>query len=225
MNQGNPETPIARSVQDLLKSCLSERRLARYAPAAEDDDVCVADLYLWNCDLCESFFMPLHMAEITCRNTIHSALLFRGTCWYENQTFLGLLDGNRRSELEKALADERAQHGDTADGHHLVSALTLGVWEHLTAKRFERFLFPKGIQKNFRHAPWQKKREDLHGLIESVRRWRNRIAHHNAIFDKGPSAKYQDALELISWSSPALSHWVATGGRVSQTINDRPRRA
>ncbi|MBD1203920.1 MAG: Abi family protein [Rhodobacteraceae bacterium] len=221
--QEKPLTLIERPVQDLLSAGLSERRLARYAPAAADGAVSTADMYLWNCALCEAFYLPLHFAEITSRNTIHSALLYKGEHWYENQTFRQLLDPHYRSELDKALADEREQHGGAVDAHHLVSALSMGFWQHMATVRFERFLFPRGIQKNFLHAPWQKKRQDLHDLVEGLRRWRNRIAHHNAIFDKGPAAKYQEALDLISWSSPDLSRWVAARSRVSQVINERPR--
>jgi len=221
--QEKPPVLIDPQVQDLLRAGLSERRLARYAPAAADGAVSAADMYLWNCALCEAFYLPLHIAEISSRNAIHSALLYKGERWYEDTTFRRILDAHYLSELEKALADERDQHGAVIDAHHLVSALSMGFWQHMTTRRFERFLFPKGIQKTFRHAPWQKKRQDLHDLIEALRRWRNRIAHHNAIFDKGPAAKYQATLDLISWASPDLSHWVASRSRVSQVINERPR--
>lgn len=221
--QVKPVSLIEQSIHDLLRSGLSDRRLARYAPAAADGAVSTSDMYLWNCSLCEALYLPLHIAEITSRNAIHSALLYKGDCWYENSTFRQLLEAHYRSELEKALADEREQHGGAVDAHHLVSALSMGFWQHMATVRFERFLFPRGIQKTFRHAPWKKKRQDLHDLIEGLRRWRNRIAHHNAIFDKGPAAKYQEALEIISWSSPELSRWVASRSRVSQVINERPR--
>lgn len=210
-------------VHDLLTTCLSERRLRRYASAANEAGVAREDIYLWNCELSEAFHLVLHMAEISCRNTIHSALLYKGERWFEDKTFRDLLDGPRRNDLDMALSEERAQHKDAFDAHHLVSALSFGFWEHLTTKRFKRYLFPKGFQKNFKHAPWQAKPEDLHTLIESVRRWRNRIAHHNAIFDKGPSAKFQDALILIGWTSPELEAWVSSRCRISQIINSRPK--
>lgn len=221
--QEKPLTLIDLPVQDLLRTGLSERRLARYAPAAADGAVSTADMYLWNCALCEAFYLPLHIAEITSRNAIHSALLYRGERWYENKTFRRILEPYYDRELEKALADERDRHGGAVDAHHLVSALPMGFWQHMTSGRFERFLFPRGIQKNFRHAPWSKSRQDLHDLIEGLRRWRNRIAHHNAIFDRSPVTRYQETLELISWCSPDLSHWVASRSRVSQVINERPR--
>ena len=220
-DQGRNLTDL--TVQKLLTDCLNDRRLQRYAPAAKDGDVAREDVYLWNCDLSEAFHFALHMAEVTCRNSIHSALIFRDPRWFENQTFLKLLDPVRQKDLNNAIHDETEQHGEVMDTHHLVSALSFGFWEHLTTKRFQRYLFPKGFQRVFKHAPWDAKLEDLHDLIESVRRWRNRIAHHNAIFDKGPSSKYQDALKLIAWSSPDLETWVATRCRVNQIINVRPK--
>lgn len=217
------QTPTDLRVQKLLTDCLSDRRLQRYAPAAGDAGVAREDIYLWNCDLSEAFHFALHMAEVTCRNSIHDALTFRDQRWFENPTFLKILDPVRRKDLDNAITDETDQHGDVMDADHMVSALSFGFWEHLTTKRFQRYLFPKGFQRVFKHAPWDAKLEDLHHLIESVRRWRNRIAHHNAIFDKGPSSKYQDALKLIEWSSPDLEAWVATRCRVNQIINARPK--
>ncbi len=223
MALGQVQTLTDLRVQRLLTTYLSDRRLQRYAPAAGDAGVAREHIYLWNCDLSEAFHFVLHMAEVSCRNSIHSALLYKGDRWFADKTFLGILDPNRKRGLENAISDEDEQHGKVMDAHHLVSALTFGFWEHLTTKRFQRYLFPRGIQKNFKHAPADARLEDLHGLIESVRRWRNRVAHHNAIFDKGPSSKYQDALKLIAWTSPELEAWVASRCRVNQIINARPK--
>lgn len=217
------QTRTDRDVQALMATYLSDQRLCRYAPAAADDGVAREDIYIWNCDLSEAFHFALHIAEISCRNSIHSALLYKGDRWFENTTFLGLLNGERKQSLLGVINSEMRQHGDLMDAHHLTSSLPFGFWEHLTTKRFQRFLFPKGFQRNFQHAPANARLQDLQKLIESVRRWRNRIAHHNAIFDKKPSSKYQDILRLISWSSPELETWVAKRCKVNQTINARPK--
>jgi hypothetical protein len=173
--------------------------------------------------MCEAFYLPLHFAEIGCRNAIHAALLMAcGVKWYENQTFLGLLNDRFRAELEDAIADEGAQHGKSLTAHHIVSALTLGFWEHLTTKRFQRLLWNKGIQPYFPGAHKDHSRESLHELIESVRRWRNRIAHHRAIFDKSPSRKLADTMELIKWVCGSTAVWVLTASSVQAVINKRP---
>lgn len=215
--------PTDLTDQTLLTLGLSDPRLQRFAAAAKDDGVAREDTYLWNLALAESFHLPLHMAEVTCRNTIHSALLFRDPAWHKNRIFRQELSATLLRDLDQAVADETDKHGDAMTCHHLVSALSFGFWQYLATDKMKRLLFPKGIKKNFKGAPDDAKPPDLYNLIESVRLWRNRIAHHNAIFDKGPASKYQDALKLISWTSVDLGNWVSKRCKVNQVINNRPR--
>lgn len=211
------------SVEKTLTDGLSAARVGRYTAAAATDRVSPVSTYMWNCRISSEFYLPLHLAEIATRNTIHKSLLFRDKDWPSNPTLRGIMGGKFKSELDAAVAEEKAQHGTSMTCDHIVSALTFGFWEHLTTKRFERFLFPKGISITFKGAPMGKRIHDLHDLIESVRRWRNRIAHHNPIFDKNPSSKYHDALTLIEWCSPAMNKWVASANSVQAIINDRPK--
>lgn len=179
--------------------------------------------YLWNCALSEAFYIPLHFVEIMCRNAIHNALLYKlGENWFENQTLHNILDGKFSREVTIAVDDERTQHGTEMTAHHVASALTFGFWEHLTTKRFERLLWHRGIRHNFVDARPTADRQSLHDLIESVRRWRNRIAHHRAIFDKDPMRKYQDSLELMKWVCRDTAGWVSSMSRVPRTLAARP---
>jgi hypothetical protein len=207
-----------------IQKALESARLSRYFRAAGNNDQTAFRFYLWNCALCEAFHLSLHVAEIVCRNAIHQALIRRGDPkWFENHTFRTLLEGRFRSELNDAVEKERRQHGLGMTPNHVVSALTFGFWEHLTTKRFERFLWAKGIHGSFPHAPNKSTYEDLHGLIESVRRWRNRIAHHRAIFDKGPTRKHQNAIELINWVCDSTGQWVSAESKVPGAVTLRPK--
>lgn len=215
-------SPTAKQFQAIEKAIQSER-LARYLPAAGKNKTLAFRYYLWNCALSESFYLPIHFSEVLCRNAIHRQLVFRlGEKWYEHTTFRNLLDPKFRSELDGAIADERAQHSSQMTNHHVVSALHFGFWEHLTTKRFERLIWHRGIGHNFPGAHFSKNRQDLHDLIESVRRWRNRIAHHNAIFDKSPSRKLQDTMDLIKWVCADTSAWLATVCTAQAVLNARP---
>jgi hypothetical protein len=179
--------------------------------------------YLWNCTLCESFYLPLHFSEVVCRNAFHKGLVRRfGDQWYSAKTLHTLLSPRFASELTDVCKEETTQHGPNMTAHHVVSGLTFGFWEHLATKRFDRYLWAHGIQAMFPYAPKGKGREDLRKLIESVRRWRNRIAHHQAIFDKGPSRKHQETLELIKWACNHTGDWVASSSRVMACIQLRP---
>lgn len=206
-----------------IETALNGDRLARYMPAASNDKALALQLYVWNCALCEAFYGPLHFAEILCRNAIHNALQARlGQGWYQHRTFRKQLSPKFLQELDNAVADEHQQHGGAMTDNHVVSALTFGFWEHMTTKRFERLLWIRGLRHSFPNMPWQKGRQDVHDLIESTRRWRNRIAHHRAIFDKGPTAKYQDTMMLIEWICADTAAWVTEMSSVSDIIKQRP---
>lgn len=178
---------------------------------------------MWNCALSEAFYLPLQMAEIAARNAIHRALIARvGNNWFQDAKLTGLLSQRYQTELANCIAEETAQHGANMTCHHVCSGMTFGFWEHLTTKRFHRLLWKWGIQHNFPNAPMGTTPLDLHDLIEKVRRWRNRIAHHKAIFDKGPASKYHDTISLIRWVCTDTASWVASISNVQQVINAKP---
>jgi hypothetical protein len=219
-----PNPPEPEKFQ-AIENAIYNQRLARYAIVAGTTDKTVLfRFYLWNCALCEAFYFPLQIAEIITRNAIHKALLDRlGDRWFENSTFLSLLDKKSRSDLRASVRREIKQHKSATTGHHVCSDLAFGFWEHLTTKRFERLLWNRGLQESFPQAPPSATpHKELHALIESARQLRNRIAHHKAIFDKSPSRKYQDVLTLIRWVCNDTADWVTSVSTVQAVINARP---
>jgi hypothetical protein len=207
-----------------IEAAIQPERIQRYLPAAGGDTKLAFQYYLWNCAICESFHVSLHFAEVVCRNALLKGLLQR--CqgnWIGDPVFRGLLDPYFADELAAACRAERKQHGGAMTPHHVVSALTFGFWEHLATKRFDRFLWAKGVKNIFPCAPNEMTRANVHGLIESVRKWRNRIAHHRAIFDKGPMRKHQDALDLINIACADTGAWVAASSKVPVAISLRPK--
>jgi hypothetical protein len=207
-----------------IQNALQKERLDRYLPAAGQNYEVAFKYYVWNCDLCESFYLSLHFAEVVCRNALHRALLNRcGDNWYSHKLLHTILDDDFAKELTNVCRTEGWQHGANMTSHHVVSSLTFAFWEHLATKRFERFIWAKGLRAVFPCAPKDKTYEDLRLLVESVRRWRNRIAHHRAIFDKGPTKKHQDALDLIKWACEHTGQWVASSSTVPRSLTKRPK--
>lgn len=207
-----------------IEKAMQAERLGRYMAASNKDKALAFEIYIWNCELSETFYFSLHFAEVVCRNAIHFALVSRFShTWFEEQIFLRILDKKYADELANVIEKETRQHDKTFTAHHVVSALSFGFWEHLTAKRFERLLWAKGIHHCFPNAPKNASYQDLQKLIESVRRWRNRIAHYQAIFDKGPSRKHQDTLDLIKWVCVDSSVMVGHLSKVTKTLALRPK--
>lgn len=205
-------------------SAMQHERLVRYLPAAHSDLPLVFRFYLWNTTLCEAFHLSLHFAEVVARNALHRHLeKTLGSQWFTATTFLRLLDQSNSNNLARACRDERQQHGSRFTAHHVVSALTFGFWQHLTTKRFKHMLWSQGVNAAFPNAPALVDRQALHDRLETVRRWRNRIAHHNAIFDKGPTRHHYQTLELINWVCPVTASWVQSMSTVPQAVNLRPK--
>lgn len=205
-----------------IEKAIHFERLKRYLPAAGNDSKLAIAYYLWNCDLCGAFYIPLHFAEILTRNAIHNALVARfGQNWWDDAIFRKIMDPRFLSEMDKAVYEEKQLQGANFTNNHVVSAISFGFWEHLTTKRFQRTLWHRGLHHSF-PGIGLKTLIELHDLIESVRRWRNRIAHHQAIFDKTPGKKHQEVINLIHLVCVDTSSWITSISRVQQTIDLRP---
>lgn len=183
-------------------------------------------LYYWNSELCEAFYFPLQMAEVLTRNAMHEALRHRyGDSWFLEAKFINELPGRFREELTGTLKSENSRHGSAITAHHIVSGLTFGFWQHLTTTSFRHLLWRggnNGLAHQFPNAERGASIQTLHDKIQRVRQWRNRIAHHKAIFDKDPLGKYAEILSLIGWMCADSSTLVARLCRVEAVHSKKP---
>lgn len=215
---------MSSSQLSAVESAIHKSRLARYCPGKTYDREISISVYLWNCQLSEAFQFPLHVAEISCRNAIQKGLRARfRNPWYSQVEFTRLLDDRNREHLRSVLDDEKEQHATRMNDDHVVSSLNFGFWDHLTTKRFERTLWLRGIKHNFPNAHADNlTRQDVNDLIQRVRRWRNRIAHHRAIFDKAPERKLTETLTLIEWVCSDTAQWVRDLTGVPEILKRSP---
>jgi hypothetical protein len=207
-----------------VRATLSEARLGRYLLAAEGDADLALRLYVWNVRLCEAFYLPCQMVEIACRNTIARALAEHyGARWFAHEPFCSTLPNRLRDELDKAALHQRAKHGSRLTGDHIIGTLTFGFWVHLMTRGFAFTLWKRGFRAYFPYMPSGTSQMDLYQRMDRARMFRNRIAHHDAVFDKRPTAEHASLLVLIGWIC-ADTHWLlARLTRVPRTINARPR--
>jgi hypothetical protein len=207
-----------------VQTTLSPARLARYLPAAGGNADLALRLYLWNARICEAFYLPCQIAEVACRNVIARALADRyGMHWYNHEPFLSILPNRLRDEVDKVVGHERARHGVSLTMDHVISNLTFGFWVHLLTKGFDFILWKRGMSPYFRHAPAGMARLDLHQRVDRVRMFRNRIAHHEAVFDKRPMAEHNNIFLVVGWICVETQWLLAQLAGVARTINSRPR--
>lgn len=178
---------------------------------------------MWNANICEAFYLPLKFAEIVTRNANLGALRARyGNNWYADSRFVGQLSQFHHRQLGKAIADETAQLGMLTTDEHIISGLSFGFWEHLTIGRFDFLLWRNGVRPFFPHAPTNVNRQLLHDRIDTLRQWRNRVAHYKSIFDRKPIKKLNQALDLVGWVCPDTRTFVSHVARVTAVVSARP---
>lgn len=207
-----------------LRRSLSEARLARYLGEAKGDPHYGLRLYVWNARICEALYLPTQIGEVAVRNAIHTALCGKhGDEWHKRGGFLCTLPDRLKQELESVLREERTAYGSGMTLDHVISGLSFGFWTHLLTKNYQDVLWPAQFRHAFPSKPKEITRQVLHERVNRLRVLRNRIAHHKPIFDRSPTAEYQNLLDLLSWICADTRWFVVTTSRVAQVIGDRPR--
>lgn len=214
-------TPAVRTA---IENTLSPQRLGRYLVAAKDDPNLAMRLYVWNARLCEAYYLPCQFAEVAVRNRLHFLLQRRFACdWHRDPAFVSPLPVRWKNELDFAIKDCTRDHGRAMTVNHIVGSMSLGFWCHLLTSAFDHVLWLNGFRRAFPHISRQYERQDVYDRVNQLRQWRNRIAHHGAIFDKGPAAELQNIQEVVGWVCPDTAWFMRRISTVSQVINKRPR--
>lgn len=213
---------LTTSTMQAVTHVLTPHRLGRYLAAANGDQHLALRLYIWNARLCEAFYLPCQMAEVACRNAIARALTEHyGMHWHNDEHFRSVLPKRLRCELENAVLLSQQHRGGSAD--RVAGALTFGFWVHLLTKGFDFILWKSGMSGCFPNAPSGIARGDIHRRVDRVRMFRNRIAHHDAVFDRQPTSEHGNIVQTVGFVCPETQWLLVRLSRVPRTINARPR--
>ena len=212
------------SVYASLESTISSARLARYLPEARNDKHYAVRLYVWNARLCEEFYLPLQIAEVSVRNAIHKTLIRRfGVDWHDNAAITGLLTAKYQKELADVVQSEKGARGSGFTADHVVQGMTFGFWAHLLTARYDQILWQGGVVRSFPHISRQTTREDVHGRVDRMRNFRNKVAHHFAIFDRSPTAENLNIQEVIAMICPDTLWMVKELSNPVRVLSKKPR--
>jgi hypothetical protein len=210
-----------------LHRALSEQRLDSYKQASDADEVDRVARYLWNMALSSTLNSSLHSFEVTLRNAIfNTSVKLVDTsklkmpdipCWLDAENS-GLLYANEIAEVNRAKTYLSNDPRRRTPGH-LIAKLTFGFWVQLTARVYNELradgprLWPRGLPLvfPFKWPPGSKKavpdhgdREMIFNRLHQVRELRNRIAHHEPIWDLDLDDQYARMLEILGWMSTRM---------------------
>jgi hypothetical protein len=207
-----------------LTAALSRERLSKYRQAG-DPDAMVLARYAWNHAISDAMNLPLHIFEVTLRNTIDRVgrsiagpITSHGgvPSWLDAQP--SLLAPAHVASTTEARENLRKRGAPRTPGR-LVAEMSLGFWVLLFgsyydqgAGRHGRLGFQLWTATNLRSAfpnlGSGRDREKIRKEFDAIRLYRNRIAHHEPIFDLKPLARYAEIARAIRWMSADAAEYV-----------------
>lgn len=145
-----------------------------------------------------------------------------GSDWYDKPK-CGLDAGalNRIDEAKNKLR----KGSYPIDPPHVIAELPFGFWVSLLGKggkprhpetnkkNYEMTLWRPALFKAFPHSG-RKNRSDTHQPLDFLRTLRNRIAHHEPIFNRHLEKDYLSIIEVTEWICPKTADWIKHHSRV-----------
>lgn len=214
---------------DAIKTTLSAARLATFDVAAGFSPC--ADLlekYSWHALTSAAFFASLHICEVAIRNGIDEALTNTyGPDWPWNPTFEHSLPSPRGNNLnpKKELLRARGKLATGTKGK-VITELKFAFWCHMFTSRYQVRIWDTNVYASFPNIPAfysaSQARQAIYLELESLRKLRNRIAHHEPILALPLSDRQTSIKALLVWRSSDISTWHATWETISKNIAAKP---
>jgi hypothetical protein len=215
-----------------LRRAVSQPRLDAYRPLGGSNLDMVVNYY-WNIALSEALYPGLALLEVSLRSSVHEALTVReGTdMWFRNL----LEPGQLRDYANACLTLLHRQKGTQPTSRQIVAELTFGFWTTLLSKPYHQTLWApnhaalvKSVFPNL--PPTPSNRHYIHQRYNNLRFLRNRIMHHEPIWDgvklpQRPRAALSDLhrelRETIGWISSSAQLGFDQVDRFTAVLNDR----
>jgi hypothetical protein len=190
-----------------IEQSISSARLQRYQSNPFDSLETVIN-YFWNIALAESLYCSLNMVEIALRNGLHNALAhqFGTPTWYDRA---GLLEWRQAVEVRKTKA-RIAARGDLVTSDRVVSELTFGFWVTILSRPYDSRLWSSWkaspLKTAFVRIPRSlRQRQHIHQHYNAIRELRNRVFHHEPIFDDQLLDQRHDGVKRgLYWLNPEM---------------------
>jgi hypothetical protein len=214
-----------------LEAVLSKSRLSTYrsyvTQTIGNDDLDKAlELYAWNAKTSSAYLLPLHIYEVVLRNAIADAISLRyGANWAFNSYFENSLPNPAHGYSQrKDLISVRNQHAAIGK---IIPELKFAFWEHMLTQRHDGRIWDAHIKTVFPFLPaaetTEQSRTKLNGFCYNIRKIRNRIAHHEPIFNQGAlNTALTHIVTSIGFRSAEATVWLKKLESVSQLLASKP---
>lgn len=209
----SPEAPLLS-----FEDALSTERFNAYVESVQGDRERALALYALNSQVSAALYIPLQVLEVTLRNRFHHQLSEAyGECWYDRHGVItNLFQRQQISEAQLELVREKRP----LEPGRIVAGLTFGFWTSCLSGQYDESLWRKGgLAKAFFAGGEKPKRSKVNGLLNPIRKLRNRIAHHEPILYWDLPKHYRNMITLTEWLVPAAAEWCEAQSSFERTFD------
>jgi len=194
--------------------------LTKYLRAAGSDLDLAIGVYERNTRLAEAFYTPLQAMEVCFRNQLdHRMATTYGPDWMtNNHPPLSANSMRAISEAQTSLAQSRVALTPGA----IVAELNFWFWVSLLGPGYDATIWRTTCHHAFRAKGKGMARSVVHGRFNALRRFRNRVAHHEPIFMDNLAARHDEIIEAIHWMCGDTAAWAAHHSRLPDVLAASP---
>lgn len=230
-----------------LSDLLGTARLATYLASAGGDSDRARELYLWATDLAGALHSQLSFVELAVRNSINTQLRAWNTTqgYPADWTDAGAAAPELYALLRKQISDARdragreasernsqhPRHGQGITHDDVVAQLMFGAWVKLVrpisrseSSARQKRLWTDVLSSAFPNAPsTEQGRQEIGRQLETVRRLRNRVAHHDNLLEVNVTHRVNGALSLLAKIDPAFPPLASARNSLRRLAREDPR--
>ncbi|WP_185732324.1 hypothetical protein [Burkholderia sp. Bp8963] len=192
---------------------------------ADDQDMASLKLYAWNAAVSGALLPVLHVCEVAVRNAVSEALeAVYGANWPWSPVFEGSLPRprigyNPRNDLTSA------RQGVRTVGK-VIPELKFVFWQKMFTVRNDTRLWDPHLRRVFPNldpsVSVATHRQLIYGQLEDIRKLRNRIAHHEPIFNRNLLQDYSTIMSLVHHRCNLTAMWVSQSQTALAVIKAKP---
>lgn len=210
---------------DQVARWLGEPRFRAYLAKTDGQHGRAVALYRWNGEISAAFLEVIHHLEVLMRNAIDQQFSepYSGAPLSILVPDVWLCDPHVLTEesLEKVNeAITRLQrNGKRPTRGRVIASLSFGFWHALFSSVYEE-LWRETLSKAFPNGTGR--RREVANLSGPVLQFRNRIAHHEAIFSSNLDRQHSRILRLAGLIDEEAEHFIASLSRVEKLLHEKP---
>lgn len=210
---------------DQVAKWLGEPRFRAYLEASDGQHDRAVALYNWNAEISAAFLEILYHLEILFRNAIDRQFpasagdvpitILKPDVWLCDPA---ILTDESREKVNDAIGRLQRERKRPTRGR-VIASLSFGFWQALFSGVYEE-LWRTTLSEAFPNGDG--KRREIANLSGPILHFRNRIAHHEAIFSSDLDRRHGQILKLAGIVDSEAEHYIAALSRVKKLLLEMP---